>query len=275
MGRLSVAAEVLSVVADHEHRRPLQAAVGAELVEQPADGVVHRRHLRQVGAAAEPLDELRRRLVGLVRVEEVDPQERAGARIAVLAPPIDGGVGHLRRRPVAHLQPPGLVRGLRLVVVLEALVQAVAGVQHRRSHHRPGPHPGGCGALGHGLGGAGQRPQAVVAQAVPRRVEPGQHRGVRRQGHRRHRARLLVEDALRRQRVQRRRRVVGVAVAAQRHRAGGVEGDQEDRRPLRLGGAGAEQEQQAGEAPEHAAPLRECCRSAPGRSPGTGRGSWR
>ena len=193
---------------------------------QPRDEAPHHLvgvgHLAEVRLARVAREERLRRLVGRVRVVEVDPGEEL-LRLHALEP---------REREVHHLVALLLdgaevhdlvLREVEAVgVVVEALVEAPARVEHPGADEGPGRVAGLLQPLGERRRLLLDEEAAVVADAVVRGDEPGEDRRVR--GKRqRHRGRgLLEEDALGRHRVDVGRLDAPEAVAARAGRRAAV-----------------------------------------------------
>ena len=246
MRLLAVPAAALAVVGRGDDQRLRERPVALQAGEQRPDGGVHGRDLAQVRVAARLLQELARRIVGEVRVVEVQPQEEG--LVPARVEPGERARDDLLRRTAGAQVLLDVGRRGRRVVVLEALVEPELGREH------DGGDEGGAGvallarALRQRLRRGRETRLAVAAQRVAQRIEAGEQRGVRRQGQRRHGARVLEHDALARQTVEVRRQPLRAAVAAERLRVGRVEREQHERRPL-LARAGTQRErQQHGEA---------------------------
>ena len=224
------------MVGQHDHERLVQPAARAQRVEQRADAGVGRGHLAQVGVATRALEGGRRREVRGVGVEQVHPQEE---RLLALQTGEPGARGDddLRGRAlqVAHL---GAGWSLGLAVDVEALVEGEGAVERAGGDDGAGRQPPLARQLGQGARRGGQRRDAIVPQRVPRRQEPGQHRGVGGQRQRRHRAGVVVAHALGGQPVEVRGQPRAAAVAAQRVGPRRVEREQ-DHAPGRRGTSGA------------------------------------
>jgi hypothetical protein len=252
VARLAVLAEALAVVGDRHHQQGVagRRAPQSRMSEQAADLGVDERDLAVVGTTGELAREPRRRRVGGVRIEEMDPEEEGSRAVELVEPSqraADGGVGAALRHHAELLGP----TALEIVVVdLEPLGQTEAAVEHRRRHERGGAIAAPAQRLGQRGGVVAESVQAVVADAVRRRIAAGQHRGVRRQRDRRRGIGALEAGPPSRQLVERRGARVAVTVGADAIGARGVERDQDEGRLDRDGGlpsAAAERDRDAGE----------------------------
>ncbi len=235
-------AERLAVVGHREDDERPVAHARAHAVEQPPDLLVHERDFAGVAraplparrGALEPAGEERLgRLVRKVRVEVVRPEEER-RRQRLRLEQAQAVVGHLRGGPLV-LSEVGALAGLRRIEVdVEALLEPEHRVEREGGDDGAGRPAGGPEALREREGVVAEPEGRVVAHARLERPASGEERGVRRQRHRRRRARLREADALGRQRVQARRGVVSRrAVAMERVGARRVERDQEHARRVR------------------------------------------
>ena len=177
--RFAVVAEPLAMIAGHNHRRLRPPRL--EGLRQAPELLVDGGHLAQVRcgvAGPEP----RRRFVGRVGIEVVDPEEQRPGRILLR----EVGERTFRRRSRVALV--GRARQL-VVVVLEAARQAKPARQHERRDERGGPIAGASERFGEQRL-VGAQEARVLVHAVARGIESRQHRDVRRQGFRDGRVRL-------------------------------------------------------------------------------------
>ena len=248
--RLAVLTQALSVVGDH-HDQDLLAVGQPGLLEQPTELGIHVGDLAIVRTLAVPLGEGRRRLEHGVRVEQVDPLEETLAGLESVEPVagrVDGASGAALR---VEARRAGGASGHVVVVMLEPARQAEPSVEHCRGDERTGAEPGVAQQPGQRRQVRGQTMQTVLAHAVRRRVETGEHRGVRRQRHRRGGEGALEQRALPRQLAQGRSLDRG-AVGLEPVRPGGVQGDQQEGTRLDCGpvrravAAGGTAQQQSG-----------------------------
>ncbi len=231
MRLLAVVAERLAVIGcdDNERRRRSRP----HIVEERREGGVRGGDFAGVRIQRVPRIERRRRLVGGVRVEDMDPEKPrdCGLRIADCGLARDpraregddgrrGTFGHdeVRRRA-------GFTDAI--VIHIEALIQSEPRVQRERADERGGRV---AGRFEQGRGRARivrQTVTAVLAQAVLEGIRAGEDARVRRQ--RQHRVRVceIETHARRGERIERRRRR-GAAVTPQHVRAQRVDRDQED-----------------------------------------------
>ena len=228
------------MVGEEHEDRAVPGARALEPRDEPADHLVGVGHLAQVLLPRVAGRERLGRLVGRVRVVEVDPGEEL-LRLHALEP-LEREVHHLVALLLDGAEVHDLV--LRQVEAVGVVVEALADPPLRVQH--PGPDEGARrpATLPQALGERRQllldEEAAVVADTVPRRDEPGEDRRVRGQGER-HRGRgLLEQDALGRQRVDVRRLDAPEPVAAQAVGAQRVERDDDDVQVRRGGAAGRE-----------------------------------
>ncbi len=247
VGLLAVLAEALPVIGRHRDEQVARAAGLLQGLEQPAELRVAEGDLSLV-RMQRGLTPGRRRLVGHVRIEEVQPDEEAlpgsepgepGQRV------VDHLVGGALDVQVSH-RLPGRLWG---VIDLEALVEAEARVQHEAPHEgRGAPAP-----LGEHLRDQPrlrrQCEHGVVVHSVGSRIDTGEDRSVRGERDGCRGDRPLEENPLPGEPVEggRPRSVAAVGTDAVGPRR--VEGDEQDaRRPRALPrAAGEECEQQAGQ----------------------------
>jgi hypothetical protein len=226
--RLAVLAESLAVVADDHNRRRSRDRT-LEGRHQAAELLVHRGHFTKVRPTAKPAEERLGRGVRIMRIEVVDPEEqRLRARLG------EEGQDGIRCRPGAPFDRSGRQRVI--VAVEPARETELPRQDERRDEGR-----GAVAGLAEPLGGdrLGRREKAaVLVKGMRRRVDAGQHRGVRRErfGHRR--VGLPEPHAPRRQRIEA-GRANADRLGPDRIRPRRVEGDQQDgrtnrRRPGRL-----------------------------------------
>ena len=197
-------------------------------VEQPPDGVVHDRHLGQVGVTAGPLEERARSFVRRVGIEEVHPEEEAVVDPATREPR-EGSIDRLIGAALEHVLPGGLLATGGAVEDLEALIQAEGPVHHGRGDERGGAAAGVEGRLGERPRLVGERRQPVVPQPVPRREEAGEHRRVRGQSERGDGPRRVEDLRLAAERSKARRDPSILPVEIERARVGRVEGHEHER----------------------------------------------
>ena len=282
VGLLAVLAEPLAVVAHRHHQRVPAGDPG--VLEQARDLGVHVGDLAVVGPLGEALRPRGGRREGEVRVVEVDPQKVRGPLVEAVEP---------RQRPVRGVRGPALGGHPRLaaragradlvVVHLEAPIEAVARLEHDGRDEGGRAVAGRGQPIGEGRDAVAEVVGQVVADAVPRRVEAGEDRGVARRGDRRRGEGVLEDDPVAGEVGQGRRFGVRGAVGLEVVRAGRVEGDQEHRRAagdrhrgrvagalVRAAGAGGEERtadrggQQAGQK----APARDDRHRPPSPGPG-------
>jgi hypothetical protein len=173
---LAVVAEPFTVVARDEDGgwRPGPAA---KRVHEAAELLVHGRHLAEVRAAGVRLAEPLGRLVGMVRVEVMDPEEQR--------PPRQRPEVRQRRRCRLVGRSLGLLPRQVVVVDVEAALEAEAPCEDEGRDERRGAIAGAPEPLGdHGVRGLENAP--VLVQPVAARIQSRHHRDVRRQrfGHR-------------------------------------------------------------------------------------------
>ncbi len=142
-----------------------------------------------------------------------------------------------------------------IVVDPEALVQPVPARQHHRRDHGGGVVTALRQELGQRRHAGREDEGAVVAHAVARREEPGEDRGVRRQGDRGRAVAALEAHSAAGQRVQVRRRRMRPAGAPQMVGTRRVEGEENDvgaaRRGRRRRGPAAAAARAGGQASSH------------------------
>ncbi len=242
VGLLAVLAEALAVIGgDHDESSPGEPE-RVDLVEQDAEPAVGRGDLGVVrrGGAQAVGD---RRFVGLVRVEEVDPEKeppRASLGRPVVQPG-GGATGGLGGRPVADHEELRLVLGVEVVVIaVEALVEPETAVEHDRGDESLGVEADGLQAFGEGHRSGAQGVGAVVANPVRGWKEPRQDRRVGGQSNRCGRHRVAAAHAGGCQAVEIGRARRSVAVAAQPVGSQGIDGDEQDVVGNRCGAGGEE-----------------------------------
>jgi hypothetical protein len=149
VARLGRVAEALAVVGGEDDDELLHEARNLELVEQPTEVLVGEVELLEVGVARERVgrrrlarlrQELLGRLVGEVRVEEVDPVEE-GRLLGELRDLLQREVGLLVGAPLGDAEADARVTLGRRVVVVEALVDPVHRVEHEGADRRGRPQP--------------------------------------------------------------------------------------------------------------------------------------
>ncbi len=197
MLRLAVLAESLAVVADDDDRGRRLHVLLERLHESP-ELLVHRRDLAEVRlpavAAAEGLGRRRRERAG----RSSGPRGRAAAVDSAAADARGPGPSsrgrRARRCPARQL----------VVVDVESAREAEAAGEHERRDEGGRAIAGLPEALGQDRAIPGQV-AGVLVDAVPGGIEPGHHRGVRRQRLRNGRVGLAEAPASRRERVEGRR----------------------------------------------------------------------
>ena len=205
--RLPVLPEALAVVGGEDDERVVEQPVLPQPVDDPPHAAIGLGDLRVVRCRGQGGELERPDLVGLMRVEEVHPQEER-LRLLPLRPflePRDRAIRGPRRRAIPEHEERRLVLRPEIVVIdLEALVQAIAPGEHRCRHERRRPVTCRRQPLGEGdrLGTEGVVP--VVPNAVRRRVESRHDRAVGRERDRRGGRGIRAADALARQPVDRR-----------------------------------------------------------------------
>ena len=197
------------------------------LLPQPAEQASHHLvgvgDLGEVGLVRVARGEGLGRVVGRVRIVEVDPGEEAlrahrfepreRVRHHLVALLLDGAERD-------HL----VLREIELVRVdVEALAEAPLALEHPGRDERSGREAALAQPLRERHLGVVEEEAAVVAHAVMGRDEPGEDRRVRRERERNGGGRVVEDDAVARERVDVRREVGAKAVAAQPIRAGRVE----------------------------------------------------
>ena len=211
-------------------------------VEQLPDQGIGEQHLRVVGGfgvAADPGRPRLRRLVGPVRVVEVDPGEEPF--LLHLVHPVERRLEDLVAGALHAVEadPFELAEVEVVEVAVETLVEPPPGVDDEGGDERAGPVPRVLERFGQRLGVLPDVVAAVVPHSVEHRVGPREHRGVGGQGERHGRGRLLEEDALGRYPAERARLDPVVAVLGQVTRRKGVQGHHHDvERPNGVGPAG-------------------------------------
>ena len=220
--RLAVIAEAFAVVADdHDRVRPGRALL--ERRDESAELLVHRGHLAVIRRRGVPRPVGLGRDVRRVRVEVMHPREHRLRRRRL--PGRNRTIGRLTGRAFHR------ARRQHVVVGTEPAREAEASRQHERRHERRRRVAGRCEPLG-GDGVSGGQRARVLVQPVSGRVQPGEHRRVRRQCLWRRRIRLHETSPARRDRGER-RGLDASRARPDRVGAGGIERDEEDRRTRR------------------------------------------
>jgi hypothetical protein len=225
---LPVVAEALPVIG-HEHEyRAVPDALRLEPGHEPSHHLVRVGDLPEVGLSGVELVEGSRRLVGSVRVVEVDPGEETAGLHGLQ--PREGEIHDLVALLLDGAEVDDLVlREVEAVgVVVEPLVEAPARVEHPRADERSRRPARLLQPLRERHRLCLEEEAAVVADAVMGRNEAGEDRGVRGQGHRGGGGRLLEDDALARDGVDVRRLDAREAVAAEAVGAQRVERDEDE-----------------------------------------------
>jgi hypothetical protein len=224
--RLAVLAERLAVVGgeDDEHS-PTGARREKRLEERPQGGI-RSRHLALVGLAGEARGERGRRLVREVRLVQVDEGEPPLA--ADRFDPPQRRAHRFGARPLGHREGGRLRSPQAVVVDVEAPVETEARIERERAHEGPGA-PAPLAEDRGERGPVGREPEArVVVDAVAQGVLAGEQVRVGGQGHDVVRPGRLEPDTLGSEAVDPRRPRVAPAVTAERVRAEGVDGDDQD-----------------------------------------------
>ena len=255
---LAVLAERLAVVArDHDEGAVVQLPF-AETREEAPDRRVDARDLAVVRILREALLVRGRRVVRVVRVVEVHPDEHRPGGAAV--EPGERTGDDLAAAPLLRRVRVGavLARPEARVVDVEAAVEAGSDRPLRVEDHRA--HERGRAVAGElqqrrEVGDRRRQREAEVLHPVERRVRAGEDRGVRDGRHRRLRVRALEHDGLAGERVERGREALPRR-AEEPHTVGahGVERDEHDVGRRGRGRARAEdghREQKIGEGVRH------------------------
>ena len=145
---LAVIAEALSVVARDDQERPLEQVPAFQHLAQPPDQAVRVRNLRVVWPLRIPRRIGLGRLVGIVRLEEMQPQEEGRAERLV-----EPGLRLLDRlRPLAlngpDVQHPHVLNLELVVVAVEAAIDSPSAVQDEGTDEASGAPAGGGQVLG-------------------------------------------------------------------------------------------------------------------------------
>ncbi len=201
---LAVLAQRLAVIAgDHDQRRRL--GTGEKRRQQRRQVAVGRGHLAKVGVGGEARGIRLGRLVGGVRIEQVDPHEAAPAALPL--PPGERRGHHLVALALGEQELVGAAPlGVVIVVDVEAAVESEPGIERVGADESAG---GIAGGMQHGRQrrhAGGHAKALVVAHPVLEGVEAGQDVGVRRQRHHVVGMRRGEHPAAGRQPVQQRRR---------------------------------------------------------------------
>jgi hypothetical protein len=205
VARLAVAAERLAVVAHHHDHGAVLEAVRFQPGQASPHLLVGEGDLSVVepaqAASAESRAERLGRLVGRVRVVQMDPREEWAPLVGV--EPRERRVHDLVARPLhgPEIQVLVLPEVEAVVVHVEPLVESPAAVEHERGDPRRRRVAALAERFGDGRLGRAQRGIPVDAHPVEGGVGAGQDRGVRGQRQRRRRRRLREEHAAPRQRV--------------------------------------------------------------------------
>ena len=189
MRALAVLAERLPVVRRDDDERAVERARAAQAIQKGTERRVRVGDFPRVRIGGVARSIRLRRLVGIVRIVEVDPGEPRHPRIAdcwlpidcrlLIEDPVGSGREHLLGRALEHRQ--FAARGARSVVVVvyvEAGVEAEARVDRKRADE-------GAGSIARGFQRAGDRrapavepERAVVAHAARERISAGHDRGM-------------------------------------------------------------------------------------------------
>ena len=228
---LAVVAEALAVVGEKNDERAVVEAARLQKRDEAPHDLVGGRDLAVVGALRVAALEGLRRLVRRVRLVEMEEGEHGLAGRS----PGDPGLQPALRLASPALHLPDRLAGRRRLdrVVPEG---EPARDARRMIEHDRGDRPARrVAARGQKLGERrvrGVEPVAdVVAHAVLERKQARQQRDVRRQRQRHVRNRVLEDERVLRERVERGRLDAAVAVGREMIRAQRVHGDQEDGRP--------------------------------------------
>ena len=235
---LAVVPEPFTVVRGDDHDRPVVDADLPEMLEQPADDGVRGGHLSVVRVGVAPPERLGRvpRHVRLVDVEEVEKRPR-GMRVQPALREAEGDAPRAllvgEARAVARVE--------RVLVLVEQAGEPRLAPEHVRRDRGPRRvAPRLQQAREVRVPGTVEGEADVVAHAVLRGQEAGEHRDVRRQRHRAGAPRALEEERVPPKAIEMRRLDPRVAVGGQPVGPERVDRDQHDGR-LReaLGDAGA------------------------------------
>ena len=239
VGHLAVFAERFAVVGGEDDERLGQELPPPELAEEGAELVVDISDLPRIGIVPMPGEERFGRRVGRVRVPEVDPAEPFPA---LAGQPGPGGPDDLGGPAFFDLRPGGRTRGERVVIDVEAPLQAEAGIQGKSPDEGARGISLGLEVAGHGRAFRGESGLGILADAVIKRSHARQDVGMGRQGGRVVGEGPLEEDAPRGQVVDRGRRGAARGVAAQPVGPQGVDRDEEDMGLRGPGGPGNEEQ---------------------------------
>ena len=207
-----------------------------QFVEHRADDSIVERDLAVVRAIGECIVQRRGRIVGVVRVVEMEPEEER--RVVQSAKPFDRG----RCRAVA-----APLELYAVVVHVEAASEAVPPIQHERADERTRAV---STIVQHGRerwNRRGQRKVAVVADAVREWIGAGQQARVRGQRNRRGRDRTLEQHALARELIDPPCARLLISVRANMIGARRIERNQQDVRTRRTRSNGSRYEKESGQ----------------------------
>ena len=226
VGSLPVPSQTLAVVADQDEQGVLSKLVLVQPVQQLPDQGIGEQHfcvVRSVRITADPGRPGLRRLVGPMRVVEMDPGEEAFVLHFVhpgerRVEDLVSGALHAVEADALELAEVEVV-----VVALEPLIQTPAGIHHEGGHETARPIPRVPKHFRERLGVLAHVVAAVVPDPVEHRVGPGEHRGVGGQRERNRGGCLLEEHALGGDPAERGRFDAVVAVLAEVPRREGVE----------------------------------------------------
>ena len=235
---LAVVTEALAVVGGDRDQGPIQKAELGELVQDGAHRLVGESDLAIVRIAGKEVAEGGRRLIGLVGVVKMEPDEERGGgaltRVAV-QPAEESERGTVS--PALRFEPRAR-RGRLLhpiIVGVEAESEAEPAVENERADESRGAIAPLVEDGGQGREALCQVEVAVVPNAMLEGIESGQDGGVRRQGDGGGGHGALEAHALGGQAVEARRPGAAVSVAPEAVRARRVEGDEKH---VQAGGRG-------------------------------------
>ena len=223
--------ETFAMIGEHDNQSLAIVPGGAQCVQHPSNLGIGKRDLPVVGPAGEPIGKRRRRIVGCVRIVEMQPgKEWRAARSAVGCEPGDGGISDLVRTPLrALIDRAGLVEFL--VELVETLAEPEGGRNRVRAHERGGAIPARFQSRGQCRMARAEREHNVAAHAVRRRIVAGENRRMRRRRERRRRLHLIEAHAAGRERVDHGRRAARSAVGADVIGAQRIDGDEQQVQP--------------------------------------------